>query len=50
MDFLKETFDKYAAMDDDKGTMSKKELNELLRQQLGEVWKNNAQHCCSREL
>lgn len=50
MDFLKETFDKYADMDDNKGTMSKKEFTELLRQQLKEVWKNNAQYCCSREL
>ncbi|TWW79176.1 hypothetical protein D4764_10G0002060 [Takifugu flavidus] len=31
MDFLKETFHKYADMDDDKGTMSKKELTDLVR-------------------
>lgn len=37
MDFLQQTFDKYADMDDEKGTMSKKELKELLRQQLEEV-------------
>lgn len=48
MDFLKETFNKYAGMDDDKGTMSKKELADLLRHQLDEVRKSNAQHC-SRE-
>uniref|UniRef100_A0A674NBK9 EF-hand domain-containing protein n=1 Tax=Takifugu rubripes TaxID=31033 RepID=A0A674NBK9_TAKRU len=37
MDFLKETFFKYADTDDDKGTMSKKELADLLRNQLDEV-------------
>lgn len=36
MDFLKETFDKCANTDGD-NTMSKKELSELLRQQLDEV-------------
>lgn len=41
MDFLKETFTKYAGTDDDKGTMSKKELADLLRQQLDEVRKSD---------
>lgn len=39
MDFLKQTFDKYADMDDEKGTMSKNELKELLCKQIEEVWK-----------
>lgn len=47
MDFLKENFYKYADMDDDKGTMSKKELADMLRQQLDEVRKSTAP--CSRE-
>ncbi|TWW79175.1 hypothetical protein D4764_10G0002050 [Takifugu flavidus] len=31
--FLKETFDQYAQRDENKGTLSKKELAELLREQ-----------------
>lgn len=49
MEFLKKTFYKYADMDNDKGTMSKKELIKLLQDQLDEVRINNTQRC-SREL
>lgn len=45
MDFLKEVYDKYADMDDEKGLMSKKELMTLLQQHFGEVCINNTKHC-----
>lgn len=48
--FLKETFDQYAQRDEDKGTLSKKELAELLREQGNVVSKNKRQPCSSREL
>lgn len=44
MDFLKEIFDKYADMDDEKGVMSKKELTDLLQRHFGEVCINNTKH------
>ncbi|XP_029695106.1 protein S100-A1-like [Takifugu rubripes] len=44
MDFLKETFFKYADTDDDKGTMSKKELADLLRNQLDEKNEKRSAH------
>lgn len=39
MQFLKQTFDKYAQQDAEKGTMSKKELGELLRDHANAVSK-----------
>lgn len=48
--FLKETFDQYAQRDENKGTMSKKELAELLREQGNVVSKNKRRLCSSREL
>lgn len=50
MHFLKETFDQYAQGDKDKGTLSKKELAELLREHGNVVSKNNGQPCSSREM
>lgn len=55
MNFLKETFNEYSALDGEKGLMSKKEFAKLLRTQEGIVSKKNqyfikTQHFCLREL
>ncbi|CAG11859.1 unnamed protein product [Tetraodon nigroviridis] len=50
MDFLKETFYKYADMDDEKGTMSKKELSDMLKKHMNVVSRNNTQHCSNSDL
>lgn len=47
--FLKETFDQYAQRDEGKGTLSKKELIKMLREQGNVVSKNKRRPYSSRE-
>lgn len=49
MNFLRETFYKYADVDDEKGIMSKKEFAELLRKHTNVVSRNNTQRCSSSD-